>query len=613
MLSGIIAIKAFFSPGNTENASASQFSYELFISQAGQDKNLDTFVGEDIQSFSRIPGNSINAYKPHQSFLLKLKFNHPLDDDLTLHIRPISASIGAKIYSKDLVLLDSLPNPSTGVQLNTPVPELKFRQVGHSKSPEMYIEINNRVSEVITIDAQTNGNIYGDWLFTSGLYLGAAIFCGLLPLFFYFQYKQKIFLLLDAFIISLILKFLFTNALISWDFFEIYGVNSYADVVSGLFYLINLLQSLFIIYFVKLIINNKYVYIASIINIFIYLMYILSSNSLLDIILLNTFYIVSYLLILSIFIIYTKNLKINRFMYFTGYGIQFFALYLLSIKYHFIDSPIDYSYYYFSILPLGYFILFMYVLVHHYNLILFDQIYEQNQFNIKATHQLELSKTVSNSQVLLLETISHELKSPLMALYFLIDSISPSGEGLTRVIQRIKSTLNQISYIVERFTSLSKFYSINELVIRKNIDIYTLITSLLEVQPEHKGIILNSNSENMVESDYVLLQLIFRNLIENAIRYRMDSESSITININRFAENILRIDISNSLDKNITVNLEKIFDMYYRGANIKNEPGMGVGLWITREIVKKIKGEINVSRDGDRIIFSVYIPISFSI
>ena len=117
----------------------------------------------------------------------------------------------------------------------------------------------------------------------------------------------------------------------------------------------------------------------------------------------------------------------------------------------------------------------------------------------------------------------------------------------------------------------------------------------------------------MVESDYVLLQLIFRNLIENAIKYRMDSESSITININRFTENILRIDISNSLDKNITVNLEKIFDMYYRGANIKNEPGMGVGLWITREIVKKIKGEINVSRDGDRIIFSVYIQISFSI
>ena len=613
VLSGIIAIKAFFFPGNKENASASQFSYELFISQAGQDKNLDKFVGENIQSFSRIPGNSINAYKPHQSFLLKLKFNHPLDDDLTLHIRPISTSIGAKIYSKDLVLLDSLPNPSTGVQLNTSVSELKFRQVGHSKSPEMYIEINNRVSEVVTIDAQTNGNIYGDWLFTSGLYLGAAIFCGLLPLFFYFQYKQKIFLLLDAFIISLILKFLFTNALISWDFFEIYGVNSHAGIVSGLFYLINLLQSLFIIYFVKLIINNKYVYIASIINTFIYLIYILSSNSLLDIFLLNTFYIVSYLLILSIFIIYTQNLKINRFMYFTGYGIQFFALYLLAIKYHFIDSPIDYSYYYFSILPLGYFIFFMYVLVHHYNLILFDQIYEQNQSNIKATHQLELSKTVSNSQVLLLEAISHELKSPLMALYFLIDSISPSGEGLNRVIQRIKSTLNQISYIVERFTSLSKFYSINELVIRKNIDIYTLITSLLEVRPEHKGIILNSNSENMVESDYVLLQLIFRNLIENAIKYRMDSESSITININRFTENILRIDISNSLDKNITVNLEKIFDMYYRGANIKNEPGMGVGLWITREIVKKIKGEINVSRDGDRIIFSVYIPISFSI
>jgi signal transduction histidine kinase len=184
---------------------------------------------------------------------------------------------------------------------------------------------------------------------------------------------------------------------------------------------------------------------------------------------------------------------------------------------------------------------------------------------------------------------------------------------LTRLTQRIKSTLNQINYIVERFTSLSKFYSINELEIRKNIDIYTLITSLLEVRPEHKGIILYPNSDTIVESDYVLLQIIFQNLIENAIKYRMDSESSITIDIDRFTENILKIDISNSLDKNITINLEKVFDMYYRGANVKDESGMGVGLWITREIVKKIKGEINVRRDGDRVIFSIYIPISFSI
>jgi signal transduction histidine kinase len=408
-----------------------------------------------------------------------------------------------------------------------------------------------------------------------------------------------------------VLKFLFTYALIPGEFFELLGSISQSNLVISIFYLINVLQSLFLIYFVKLIITNKYFYLVSIFNLIIYLIYILSSNNLLEGILLNLFYIISYILILSIFIIYTQELKINVFMYLMGYGIQFFALYLLVIQWDFTDSPLDYGYYYFSILPIAYLIFFMYMLAHHYHLILNNKIYDQNQSNIKAAYQLELSKTVSNSQVLLLEAISHELKSPLMALYFLTDGLSSTGETLTRAKQRIKSTLNQISYIVERFSSLSKFYSISELDIKKNIDIQLLITSILEVRPDKEGINLQSNYDAKVESDYVLLQIIFQNLIENAIKYRMDPSSPISIDITHQKENLLRIDISNSLSKNVKMDLEKVFEMYYRGGNVKNEPGMGIGLWITKEIARKIKGDIIAIRDDEKVIFRVSIPISF--
>lgn len=298
-------------------------------------------------------------------------------------------------------------------------------------------------------------------------------------------------------------------------------------------------------------------------------------------------------------------------MYFIGYGIQFFALYLLAVQYELIDSPIDYSYYYFIVLPIAYLIFFMYVLAHHYHLILNNKIYEQNELSIKAAYQLELSKSVSDSQVLLLEAISHEIKSPLMALYFLTDGLSSAGEALTRATQRIRSTLNQISYVVERFSSLSKFYSISELDIKKNIDIQLLIASLLEVRPEGEGIFLQSKVDAKVESDYVLLQIIFQNLIENAIKYRMDSSSPINILITKYKENTLKVDVSNGLSKNVKVDLEKVFDMYYRGSNIKNEPGMGIGLWITKEITKKVNGEITAFRDDDRIVFRVSIPIQF--
>ena len=614
LLSGIAALTPFLFSGYSENTSSSSSFFELFISETDRFENLDEIVREGGRSFTRIPGNSINISQPHQKFLLKVKFDPSWgDDDLLLQIRPIAASLGARVFSKDFVLYESLTNSSGGVQLNTPLSELKLRQVGVAKSPEVYIEISNRFSEVITINAEKLRDTNGDGLFGSGLYLGAAIFCSLLPIFFYFQYKQKIFLLLNIIILGLIVKFLFANALISEDYLEIHGIISHLNNVNILFYLINLLQSLFLIFLIKLVIKNKYIYIVSLINLLIYLIFILSTNLILKSILINIFYILSYLLILSIFIIYLKDLKINRFMYFIAYGIQFFALYLLAIKNYFIQSPIDYSFYYFNILPLAYFIFFMYLLAHHYNLILINKIYEQSQANLIANQQLESINNVSSSQVLLLEAISHEIKSPLMALYFLIDSISPSGEGLTGIIQRIKSVLNQIGYIVERFSSLTKFYSINDLNIKKNIDISILISSLLEVRPEQKYINLNCDGDARVDSDYVLLQIIFQNLIENAIKYRVDSDSPININVTHFKENILRVDISNSLHKNIRIDLDKIFDIYYRGSNVKNEPGIGVGLWITREIAKKINAEINVIKEFDKVTFTVYIPVSLSI
>lgn len=613
LISGVIAITPFSFLGQSKKSSTNLPTYAVFISEIEPHEKLEEVVKEGDRSFLRVRGNSFHVYRPHQKFLLKIQFQHSLfEDKLSLQIRPIATSLGARIYSKDFRLIQSNTSLSLKEPINYYASEFGLKQVGESKSPVLLMEVSNGLSEVIAIQVDKFHEANGGEFFNSGLYLGVAFLCSLLPLFLYFQYKQKIFILLDAFLVSLVLKFLFTYALIPGEFFELLESVSRSNMVNGIFYLINILQSLFLIYFIKLIIKNKYLYGASLINLLIYLIYILSSNILVESILLNLFYINSYILILFIFIIYTQELKINLFMYLMGYGIQFFALYLLVIQYDFIDSPLDSSYYYFSVLPIAYLIFFMYMLANYYHLILNDKIYDQNQSNIKAAHQLELSKTVSDSQVLLLEAISHELKSPLMALYFLTDSLSSAGEGLTRATQRIKSTLNQISYIVERFSSLSKFYSIGELDIKKNIDVHLLITSLLEVRSDREGINLQSNDDAKVESDYVLLQIIFQNLIENAIKYRMDSESPINIDITHHKESLLRVDISNSLSQNVKMDLEKVFEMYYRGGNVKNEPGMGIGLWITKEIAKKIKGDITAIRNEDRVIFRVSIPIRFT-
>lgn len=612
LISGIIAIDHFYLLGESGSSRANYPSYKLFISEIEEADKLGDSAEAGDRSFVHIPGNSFHAYRPHQKFLLKIEFQNSLhEDNLLLQISPITTLLTERIYSKDFYSFKPDSSALMAGSINSNVSGIRLQQKGESKSPVLYIEASNGLSEVISVRIEKYHEANGMEYFNTGLFLGVAFVSALLSLFFYFQYKQNIFILLDAFLVSLVLKFLLNYALIPGDFLEFLGSISQLEILNSIFYFLNILQSLFLIYFVKIIIQHKYIYRASFINLLIYLIYVLSNSILYESILLNIYYVVNYILIFSIFIIYTKELKINIFMYFIGYGIQFFALYLLAIQYELIDSPIDYSYCYFIVLPIAYLIFFMYVLAHHYHLMLNNKIYEQNELSIKAAYQLELSKSVSDSQVLLLEAISHEIKSPLMALYFLTDGLSSAGEGLTRATQRMRSTLNQISYVVERFSSLSKFYSISELDIKKNIDVQLLIASLLEIRPEGEGIYLQAKVDAKVESDYVLLQIIFQNLIENAIKYRMDSGSPINILITKYKENTLKVDVSNSLSKNVKVDLEKVFDMYYRGGNIKNEPGMGIGLWITKEIAKKVNGEITAFRDDERIVFRVSIPIQF--
>ena len=52
----------------------------------------------------------------------------------------------------------------------------------------------------------------------------------------------------------------------------------------------------------------------------------------------------------------------------------------------------------------------------------------------------------------------------------------------------------------------------------------------------------------------------------------------------------------------------KIFQLYYRGKNVSNEEGYGMGLFITREIVQKHDGFMKVKRKDSGLIMSIILP-----
>src|SRR5699024_274107 len=96
------------------------------------------------------------------------------------------------------------------------------------------------------------------------------------------------------------------------------------------------------------------------------------------------------------------------------------------------------------------------------------------------------------------------------------------------------------------------------------------------------------------------------NLLDNSIKYSPDS-SDIIIDLidNEMFSEIKVEDFGTGIKKGEENN---IFQLYYRGSNISDQEGYGMGLFITREIIQKHGGYIKAKRKENGLIMSVVLP-----
>ena len=98
------------------------------------------------------------------------------------------------------------------------------------------------------------------------------------------------------------------------------------------------------------------------------------------------------------------------------------------------------------------------------------------------------------------------------------------------------------------------------------------------------------------------------NIVDNAIKYTVTGGISINVIVYEF---FVRIDIS---DTGIGISdneHEKVFSRFYRSEDTKNMEGVGIGLYLSRQIISGEGGYIKVSSVyGQGSTFSVFLPKS---
>ena len=208
--------------------------------------------------------------------------------------------------------------------------------------------------------------------------------------------------------------------------------------------------------------------------------------------------------------------------------------------------------------------------------------------------------------------VSHDLRAPLSSVLGLVNLARLPGntddpmDYIGIIGEKVASLDHFIGDVLSHSKNLKMEVNINRVDIGKIIEDTFRELSYLEGAVGLKRHIKIEGID--FYSDQWRISEIFRNLVSNAIKYRQienaDPEVTIKIHIDH-----LRADISFS-DNGIGIeakNLSKIFEMFFRAT--EQSDGSGIGLYIVRNAVEKLGGQISVaSRPGQGTRFNIILP-----
>lgn len=125
---------------------------------------------------------------------------------------------------------------------------------------------------------------------------------------------------------------------------------------------------------------------------------------------------------------------------------------------------------------------------------------------------------------------------------------------------------------------------------------------------QHVKLLIKGAGNLKIETDSYFLELIFSKLIQNSIQYSSTDEVAVTVTCKRMAQ-FHRFNIVDNADGMTTEIREHIFEMLFKG-NPKSI-GSGLGLYIVRKAIEKLRGEIEVADAyHTESVFTLLLPLN---
>jgi len=214
---------------------------------------------------------------------------------------------------------------------------------------------------------------------------------------------------------------------------------------------------------------------------------------------------------------------------------------------------------------------------------------------------------LNQRQQAFLDAVTHEMKTPLASLRLYLDTLAlhdPVPQERREFLARMGEDVERLDRTVHQVLAAARA----EERVRKAQQEWVELSPLLErcvseIRARHglspEAVRLEASSDATVRGDPAELGLVFRNLLENAVKYSeppVDVRVGVTLGI----DERVHVEI---VDRGIGIprkELRKIFQRFYRaGRDVQRKAaGLGLGLFIVRNLVRRQGGRVVARSEG---------------
>lgn len=217
----------------------------------------------------------------------------------------------------------------------------------------------------------------------------------------------------------------------------------------------------------------------------------------------------------------------------------------------------------------------------------------------------------------LISDISHQVKTPTSNLKIVTDTLLTkpvTDQERVDFLHGIRSQIDKLDFLFQALVKTSRLETGAIWLEKKNSLLFDTLAQAMS------GIIYSAEKKNIAVSvdcpeDLHLFhdskwtaEAIF-NLLDNAVKYT-PTAGRISVSVEQW-EMYIKLNVTDTGKGIAESNQASIFRRFYREEEVHDEPGVGIGLYLAREIITRQGGYIKVTSEiGKGSTFSVFLPVN---